>query len=201
MGLPHPEIAGSTLRRAMRRGLATVAFCLLATTPVAAEVKRAESVMPPGQSGFVSGPCLVDSSACDPQLTDQIPLFTDFQFKNSMLGQPGAEETPKPGVRIVRDDYGVPSIYGDSEADMWWGMGYAIAQDRLFQIEAFRRATTGTLAEILGKSALEDDIIARRDFYTRAEREEMIESLPGDLQSRWQQYADGVNAWIDEANA
>ena len=157
--------------------------------------------MPPGQSGFVSAPCLADSSACDPHLTDQIPLFTDFKYKNAMLGQPGAEETPKAGVRIVRDSYGVPSVYGDTEDDMWWGAGYAIAQDRLFQIEAFRRATTGTLAEILGKTALEDDIIARRDFYTRDERMQMIESLPADLQSRWQAYADGVNAWIDEVNS
>ena len=167
----------------------------------AAEVKRAESIMPPGQSGFVSAPCLADSSACDPHLTDQISLFTQFEYKNSMLGQPGAEETPKAGVRIVRDDYGVPSVYGDTEDDMWWGAGYAIAQDRLFQIEAFRRATTGTLAEILGKGALEDDIIARRDFYTKDERMKMVESLPDDLRSRWQAYADGVNAWIDEVNS
>ena len=118
-----------------------------------------------------------------------------------MLGQPGAEETPKAGVRIVRDDYGVPSVYGDTEDDMWWGAGYAIAQDRLFQIEAFRRATTGTLAEILGKGALEDDIVARRDFYTKDERMQMVESLPDDLRSRWQAYADGVNAWIDEVNS
>lgn len=157
--------------------------------------------MPPGQSGFVSAPCLLDSSACDPHLTDQIQPFVDLEYKNSMLGQPGVEETPKAGVRITRDEYGVPSVYGDSEDDMWWGMGYAIAQDRLFQIEAFRRATTGTLSEILGKAALEDDIVARRDFYTQAEREQMIESLPGDLRSRWQQYADGVNAWIDEVNS
>src|SRR5688572_3445815 len=185
----------------MRRGLATAACCLLAATPAAAEVKRAESVMPPGQSGFVSAPCLLDSSACDPHLTDQIPLFTEFEYKNAMLGQPGVEETPRAGVRILRDEYGVPSVYGDSEDDMWWGMGYAIAQDRLFQIEAFRRATTGTLSEILGRAALEDDIVARRDFYTRAEREQMIEQLPGDLRTRWQAYADGVNAWIDEVNS
>jgi acyl-homoserine lactone acylase PvdQ len=185
----------------MRRGLATAACCLIAAPTAAAEVKQAQSVMPPGQSGFVSAPCLVDSSSCDPHLTDQIPLFTDFQYKNSMLGQPGAEETPKAGVRIVRDQYGVPAVYGDTEDDMWWGMGYAIAQDRLFQIEAFRRATTGTLSEILGKAALEDDIIARRDYYTQAEREQMIESLPGDLRTRWQAYADGVNAWIDEVNS
>ena len=185
----------------MRRGLATAACCLLAAPSAAAEVKQAQSVMPPGQSGFVSAPCLADSSACDPHLTDQIPLFTDFQYKSSMLGQPGAEETPKAGVRIVRDAYGVPAVYGDTEDDMWWGMGYAIAQDRLFQIEAFRRATTGTLSEIIGRAALEDDIVARRDYYTRAEREEMIESLPGDLKTRWQAYADGVNAWIGEVNS
>src|SRR5688572_28886353 len=185
----------------MRRGLATAACCLLAATPAAAEVKRAESVMPPGQSGFVSAPCLADSSACDPHLTDQIPLFTQFEYKSSMLGQPGAEETPRPGVRVVRDSYGVPSVYGDTEDDMWWGAGYAIAQDRLFQIEAFRRATTGTLAEILGKTALEDDIVARRDFYTKDERMQMVESLPAGLKSRWQAYADGVNAWIAEINS
>jgi penicillin amidase len=192
----------------MRRGLATAVCCLVAAPPAAAEVKQAESVMPPGQSGFISGSCLAasqesDSSAapCDPHLTDQIGLFVDFDYKNAMLGQPGTEEIPDPGVRIVRDEYGVPSVYGDTEDDMWWGMGYAIAQDRLFQIEAFRRATTGTLSEILGRSALEDDIVARRDYYTEAERMEMIESLPGDLQSRWQHYADGVNAWIDEVNS
>jgi hypothetical protein len=185
----------------MRRGLATAACCLLAAPPAAAEVKRAESVMPPGQSGFVSAPCLADSSACEPHLTDQIPLFVDFQYKNAMLGQPGTEESPTAGVRIVRDSYGVPSVYGDSDSDMWWGAGYAIAQDRLFQIEAFRRATTGTLGEILGRSVLEDDIVARRDYYTEAERMEMIESLPGDLRSRWQAYADGVNAWIDEVTS
>jgi penicillin G amidase len=170
-------------------------------SPAAAEVKRAESVMPPGQSGFVSAPCLVDSSACDPHLTDQIDLFTNFEFKNSMLGQGGAEEFPKEGVAIFRDQYGVPMVDGVTDDDMWWGMGYAVAQDRLFQIEAFRRATTGTLAEILGKGALEDDIIARRDFYTKDERMQMIESLPADLRSRWQAYADGVNAWIDEVNS
>ena len=189
----------------MRRGLATAACCLLAATPAAAEVKRAESVMPPGQSGFVSSPCLAasqqsDSSAepCDPHLTDQIPLYVDFKYKNSMLGQQGTEETPKAGVRIVRDSYGVPSVYGVTEDDMWWGAGYAIAQDRLFQIQAYSLATTGRLSEMLGQGMLEDDIVRRRDFYTRAEREQMIDSLPGDLKTRWQAYADGVNAWIAE---
>ena len=192
----------------MRRGLATAACCLLAAPTAGAAVKQAESIMPPGQSGFVSSSCLAENQAsgtydsCDPHLTDQIPLFSKFEFKNSMLGQKTGEPAqPKDGVEIYRDAFGVPSVYGDSEANMWWGAGYAVAQDRLFQIEAFRRATTGTLAELTGKGALEDDIIARRDFYTASERMEMINSLPGDLKDRWQAYADGVNAWIDEVVA
>ena len=192
----------------MRRGLATAAGCLLAAAPAYAEIRQAGSVMPPGNSGFVSAPCLAENQAsgtydsCDPHLIDQIPLFTSFDYKNAMLGQKaGSPDTPKTGVEIYRDAYGVPSIYGQTDADMWWGMGYAVARDRLFQIEAFRRATTGTLAELTGKGAIEDDIIARRDFYTQAEREKMIDELSGDLKDRWQQYADGVNAWIAEVQA
>jgi len=207
MRLPHDQRSLTTLF-AMRIGLATAAVCLAAATPAYAEIKQAESVMPPGNSGFVSGPCLAENQAsgtyeaCDPHLIDQIPLFTEFNYKSSLLGQkPGGPIVPKDGVEIYRDDFGVPSIYGTTETNTWWGMGYAVAQDRLFQIEAFRRATTGTLAELTGKGALEDDIIARRDFYTEAERMEMIDSLSGDLKDRWQAYADGVNAWIAEASA
>ena len=189
----------------MRTGLATAACCLLAATPAAAEVKQAESILPPGQSGFVSPPCLVEiqaetgGSSCDPHLSDQLEPFVEFRLKNSMLDQkPGAAQTPKAGVTIHRDAYGVPSIYGETETDAWWGAGYAIAQDRLFQIELFRRAATGRLAEILGEGYLEDDIIARRDYYTEAERMEMLDELSGELRDRWQAYAEGVNARIAE---
>jgi penicillin amidase len=189
----------------MRRGLATAACLLLAATPASAEVKRAESIMPPGQSGFVSAQCLAETQAgtggasCDPHLTDQVEPFVEFRLKSSMLDQkPGPPEVPRPGVRIYRDAYGVPSVYGDTDADAWWGVGYAVAQDRLFQIELFRRATTGRLSEILGRGYLEDDIVARRDYYTEAERMEMLNTLSGELRERWQAYADGVNAWIAE---
>lgn len=190
----------------MKRGLATAACCLLAAPTAGAAVKRAESILPPGQSGFVSTACLAETSAgagsssCDPHLTDQIEPFIEFRMKNSMLGQkPGTPAAPKPGVEIYRDSYGVPSVYGETEADAWWGTGYAVAQDRLFQIELFRRAATGRLAEILGKGYLEDDITARRDYYTADERIAMLDRLSGDMKERWQNYADGVNAWIAEA--
>ena len=81
-------------------------------------------------------------------------------------------------MKIVRDRYGVPAITGASDADAWWGAGYAVAQDRLFQLELFRRATSGRLAEILGDGYLDDDLIARRDYYTDAELDAMIARIP-----------------------
>jgi hypothetical protein len=46
-------------------------------------------------------------------------------------------------VKIVRDSYGVPAVPGDTEDRMWWGRRVRDAQDRLFELELFRRATTG----------------------------------------------------------
>ena len=77
-------------------------------------------------------------------------------------------------MTITRDAHGVPSVRGASDYDAWWGVGYAVAEDRLFQLELFRRATSGRLAEILGQEYLDDDLVARRDYYTDREAENQI---------------------------
>ncbi len=180
--------------------LATIAVSLAAASSVHAGVRQAESVLPPGQSGFVSL-AGVASGTGSPHLNDQTELFTSFEFKSALFDQPGVSETPKPGVTIVRGPYGVPSITGASDFDAWWGVGYAVAQDRLFQLELFRRATSGRLAEILGETFLEDDLIARRDYYTDAEIDAMIARIPAGLLSRAEAYRDGINAWVDETRS
>ncbi len=83
-----------------------------------------------------------------------------------------------------------------SAADAWFGVGYAVAQDRLVELELFRRSTQGRLAEVLGASRLQSDIVARRDYYTRAELRRQIRRLPAPLRARFDAYAAGVNAWI-----
>ena len=180
----------------MRRLL--LAFTLLATTLPAsagARVINAEDILPPGQSGFVSAAGVADGTG-SPHLTDQLPLFLDFKRKPHVFAQPGREEVPRDGVKIVRDGFGVPAVDAADDERMWWGAGYALAQDRLVQLELFRRATTGRLAEILGEGYLDDDLIARRDYYTRGEREQQFERLPQVLKNRMAWYRDGVNAWI-----
>lgn len=165
-----------------------------------ARILQAESVLPPGQSGYVSLTG-VASGTGSPHLDDQTALFTSFGFKSALFGQGGATELPKAGVKIVRDRYGVPAVTGSTDQDAWWGAGYAIAQDRLFQLELFRRATSGRLAEILGDSYLDDDLIARRDYYTDPELDGMIARLPAGLLRRAEAYRDGVNAWSAKVRA
>ncbi|HEX8205235.1 MAG TPA: penicillin acylase family protein [Solirubrobacteraceae bacterium] len=179
-----------------------IAFLALLALPVtaSARVVNAEDILPPGQSGFVSVTGVPDGTG-SPHLTDQSDMFVNFVRKPHTFGQPGVEESPKPGVKIVRDSFGVPAITADSLANMWWGAGYAVAQDRLFQMELFRRATTGRLAEILGEGYLDDDLIARRDYYTREERGRMLAALPPGLRERVIPYKDGVNAWIDHVRS
>jgi hypothetical protein len=63
-------------------------------------------------------------------------------------------------------------------------------------MELFRRRGSGRLAEILGRDSLQDDIVARRDYYTDAEVRRMFRRLPVRFQRRTLAYVDGVNAHI-----
>ena len=184
----------------MRAGAALLAGALASAALAAsasAAVIRADAILPPGESGFVSVSGLPDGSG-SPHLYDQTPLFTQFRYRNAMLGQTGGDhEDPKGGVKIARDSFGVPSVTGQTASDLWWGAGYATAEDRLFELEIFKRVGNGTLAEITGKGQLQMDILDRRDFYTPDEVDKMIAALPQEFQQRYQDYAAGINAWVD----
>ena len=176
----------------------TVVAALVVAGDARGAVVRAENVLPPGQSGYVSITG-VASGTGSPHLNDQTALFTSFTRKPFDFGQPaeGETETPFDGVSITRDAYGVPSVTGDTELNAWKGAGYAVAQDRMFQLEAFRHATQGRLGDIVGESAVEDDIVARRDFYTAAERRQQFDRLPTAFKARIEAYRDGINVWIE----
>lgn len=162
----------------------------------AARVVRAETVLPMGESGFVP------QSGSNPAIADQVNLFQTFAYKPAGFDEPAAStESPRPGVTITRDAWGVPDVRAGNDRDAWFGVGYAVAQDRLTQLEFFRRGTKGTLAAVLGTGYLQQDIVARRDYYTDSELRRMIKQLPSALRARLKAYAEGVNAWIARTNA
>jgi penicillin amidase len=173
-----------------------VAATLAVPSTAGAKVLEAHDVLPPGQSGYVSIPGVLTGTG-SPHLTDQVDLFANFRYKDHTYHQSGETTSPRAGVEITRDAFGVPAITGASDYDAWWGVGYAVAQDRLFELELFRRATSGRLAEILGSGYLDDDLIARRDYYTDGEVEAMFAKVPAKLTRRAEAYRDGINAYID----
>jgi penicillin G amidase len=103
-------------------------------------------------------------------------------------------------VQIGRDRWGVPHIRARSHNDAWFGEGFCHGQDRLWQLELYRRAASGTLAEIAGREALDSDRFVRTLGLRRlAERE--AGELPGEVRDALEAYSAGVNAAAATARA
>lgn len=103
------------------------------------------------------------------------------------------------GGEIIRGEYGVPHIFAKNAADAFYSAGYAVAQDRIWQMELSRRSARGKLSEILGKQALNSDQDALRFGYTTEEYRELFARLPDFTQKALRNYAAGINAWLSEA--
>ncbi|MDN3359823.1 penicillin acylase family protein [Actinomadura sp. DC4] len=103
-----------------------------------------------------------------------------------------------PGLSITRDEYGVPSVDADTETLAWFGLGWAAAEDRLWQLEYDRRRAGGRWAEVAGAVALPADRLARRlRLADAAERD--LAAMDPDTAGTFESYADGVNAQVRSA--
>ncbi len=100
-------------------------------------------------------------------------------------------------VSINRDAYGVPHISAKSEVGVFFGQGFAVAQDRLAQLDLHRRAAEGKLSESLGILALSMDQERRAVTYTDNERQQQFAALPVAFQQMLTAYTAGVNTYID----
>lgn len=101
--------------------------------------------------------------------------------------------------RIVRDSYGVAHIYAGNDYSLFYGVGWADAQDRLVQMELMRRAGSGTLAEILGTLALGVADVPLRQYlyYTPQEREDAFNAITDTtIKDAITAYCDGINAYM-----
>ena len=202
-------LAAATQLAACGNSSAPLAAADTPTAPVvtpadpATLVLKAETALPPGQSGFVSAAGQAQGQASGapgdygPHLDDQRTLYWSFKAKPGVLGsKPGTPTAPKAGVQVYRDSYGVPIIYADKLFDLWYGVGYSIAQDRLFLMDAVRRTALGTLAELTGCGAVPADLQARVSGYTTAEYQAFFDRLTPDAKDAVNGYVAGANAWI-----
>ena len=112
-------------------------------------------------------------------------------------------------IELLRDTWGVPHIFAETDAGAMYGLGYAAAEDRAFQMYYNLRIIQGRLAELTGNvkigvsrrqpqgrnSALRNDIKMRTIGYYRAARK-VVANLDGETLALLQAYSDGVNDYI-----
>ena len=100
-------------------------------------------------------------------------------------------------VEVLRDKFGVPHIFATDEHDVFFVQGYVTAQDRLWQMDIYRRAAQGRLAEVLGEPGLEPDRFMRTLGLYRAARldfEVISDAARGALEA----YMEGVNKFLQQ---
>ena len=128
----------------------------------------------------------------------QVKLGQLVEQSKSVLAQidgeihvPGLKEP----VAVLRDRWGVPHIYAKNDDDLFFTQGFVAAQDRLFQLDLWRRIGVGETAEIVGAAGVEADTFAR------------LLRFRGDMDAEWQSYSSdtkqiataftkGINAYI-----
>src|SRR5262252_8188781 len=99
-------------------------------------------------------------------------------------------------VKVLRDEWGVAHIYAETQDDLFFAQGLVAAQDRLWQMDLWRRAGEGKLAEVLGPSAVERDRFARLIRY-RGDMKTEYESYAPDARRIIEAFVRGVNAQIE----
>lgn len=112
-----------------------------------------------------------------------------------------ATGTPPTGeATIKRDGHGVPHVYADSTYGLFYGFGYAVAEDRLYQLEMARRSGNGSVAEVLGPEFVAVDTSTRSNIDPQSIRRQ-LDALDAEGRAMFDGYAAGINARIREVLA
>ena len=99
-------------------------------------------------------------------------------------------------VEIIRDERGIPHIYGTNVDDILFAQGYVHAQDRFWQLEFWSHLSTGRLASLIGEPGVGADLLFRTFGFNRVALAE-YESLPPEFKQDLISYTNGINAYID----
>jgi len=107
-------------------------------------------------------------------------------------------ETGTETVEVYRDGWGIPHVFAKSVEGAFWAEGFLEAEDRMWQLETFRRAAKGQLAEVQGEDAVKSDMERRRDGYTDAELQKMFDGSSERMRKIVTAYTAGVNAFLKQ---
>lgn len=120
--------------------------------------------------------------------------------KKSMAQLEGTIELPmlEHEVVVTTDEDGVPHIQAENDHDLYMAQGYVQAEDRMFQMELSRRQASGTLSEVVGDSAIDNDKYFRTLGLRRA-AEDSYDLYTDDGKQVLDWFAEGINTYIKEA--
>lgn len=137
-------------------------------------------------------------SAAPPPATPATPASLDALATQSLARLDGTLRVPglKAPVEIVRDQQGIPHIYAQNDDDLFFAQGYVMAQDRLWQLEMWRRWREGRLAEIFGPRAYDFDARTRLMMYRGPYDDTEWKSYHPDAQRLFTAWANGLNAYV-----
>ncbi|XOV80937.1 MAG: penicillin acylase family protein [Aestuariibacter sp.] len=125
-----------------------------------------------------------------------ILVFSHYQAANKHFNQQIRSAQLNQDLSIQRDKNGLVYINSGSDRDAYFGLGYAHAQDRLWQLELQRRITKGSLSELFGKSFIDKDIWIRT-LGLQAAAESSWQGLSDDAKAALTAYKNGVNTWLN----
>ncbi len=115
-------------------------------------------------------------------------------------GGGGAHADVERSVTIKRDGYGVPHVYASNTRGLFHGFGYAVAEDRLYQLEMAKRSGNGSVAEVLGANYAALDATTRSGLNPASIKSQLL-ALSDDDRAMFEGYAAGVNARIKDVLA
>jgi acyl-homoserine lactone acylase PvdQ len=173
--------------------LATSAACLVAVAPAHAVRDfsgTALNIIPSGQYGGVPVPEKASQQArmydgLTPLFDDVVPRDLTRYFKSEKLGTKGQgrmkrEGVPRRGVRIFRDKFNVPHIYGRTNDDVTWGAGWALAHDRELLLEQARYNSRVAVVDAPGLNAI-SLVVGLKNFQPSAQTESELRKEIGKL--------------------
>ncbi len=102
-------------------------------------------------------------------------------------------------VDVYRDNMGIPHIYASTSHDLFFAEGYVHAQDRFWQMDAWRHIGSGSLSEMFGKGQVETDAFLRTLGWEETAQQEYVLLSP-DSKAILDAYTDGVNAYLKDHN-
>ena len=152
--------------------------------------------------GLVAGLVLIGSTGYRAADQAASPAASDLKAlaRQSLSRMDGEISIPglREPVEVIRDKWGVPHIYAKSVDDLFFAQGYTMGQDRLWQLEMWRRQREGRLAEILGPRAFDRDRQARLLMYRGAFDNNEWTSYHPEGKRIFTAYVNGLNAYITQ---